>query len=68
MDASHARIVKLSPVNHHPHPPPLYHNKIKNHDAKLRSQELEVRMQGRGSTTRLQKDALLEEALVLDSV
>ena len=31
-------------------------------------QEIEVRVQGKGSTTRLQKDALLEEALVLDSV
>ena len=31
-------------------------------------QDIEVRVQGRGSTTRLQKDALLEEALVLDSV
>ena len=31
-------------------------------------QDIEVRLQGRGSTTRLQKDALLEEALVLDSV
>ena len=31
-------------------------------------QDIEVRVQGKGSTTRLQKDALLEEALVLDSV
>ena len=39
-------------------------------DALSSSQEMEVAMRGKGGscTTRLQKDVLLEEALVLDSV